>query len=170
MPSDYTFLTDHSYSLPLDVDDNDELSLNQREGKNKKRPRSSSRTSMNRYLILISFYDLLSLDKTTSIPNRTESIDRSSSDKENNSLVLSNSNDVPISATTSSSSSNVRSSKKKPVGSRRSRLAARTLITNPRTQSGKKQDNKTSSKVEIVNCKKRIQYIRNLDWNEVNTR
>jgi len=68
MISDYTFLTDHSYSLrPVD-DDNDDLSLNKREDKNKKPRRSSNRTN-----------------KTKSTTNRTVSIDRSSSDKENNS-------------------------------------------------------------------------------------
>jgi hypothetical protein len=50
---------------------------------------------------------------------------------------------VPISVTTSSSSSNARSNKKKPIGSRGSRLSTRTVMTN----SGKKQDNKTSTKV-----------------------
>ncbi len=48
MLSDYTFLTDHSYSLRPVADDNDELPLNQREGQNKKRRRSSNRTSRKR--------------------------------------------------------------------------------------------------------------------------
>jgi len=68
MISDYTFLTDHSYSLRPVADDNDGLSLNKREDKNKKRRRSSNRTN-----------------KTKSKTNRTVSIDRSSSDKENSS-------------------------------------------------------------------------------------
>ncbi len=47
MLSDYTFLTDHSYSLRPVVDDNDELPLEKREEKNKKARRSSNRTRMN---------------------------------------------------------------------------------------------------------------------------
>jgi len=49
MLSDYTFLTDHSYSLrPVD-DDNNELPLNKPEEKTKKRQRSSNRTSMKKF-------------------------------------------------------------------------------------------------------------------------
>jgi hypothetical protein len=50
MLSDYTFLTDHSYSLRPVVDDNDELSLKKREEKTKKSRRSSNRTRKNRFL------------------------------------------------------------------------------------------------------------------------
>jgi len=44
----------------------------------------------------------------------------------------------------SSSSSNLRLNKRKPIGSRR------TVMTNSRTQSGKKQDNKSSLKTSAV--------------------
>jgi hypothetical protein len=137
MLSDYTFLTDHSYSLRPVADDNDELPLTKREEKPKKRRRSSNRTN-----------------QTTSTTNRTVSIDRSSSDKENNSLILSSSSNVSIPVTnnslnTNKSSTNVRVTKKKSIGSRGSRLSTRTAMTNSRTQSGKKQDNKTSSKTSI---------------------
>jgi hypothetical protein len=137
MLSDYTFLTDHSYSLRPVADDNDELPLTKREEKTKKRRRSSNRTN-----------------QTTSTTNRTVSIDRSSSDKENNSLILSSSSNVSIpvinnSLNTNKSSTNVRVTKKKSIGSRGSRLSTRTAMTNSRTQSGKKQDNKTSSKTGV---------------------
>lgn len=46
MFSNYTFLNDHSYSLRPVIDDNDNLSLNKREDKTKKRQRSSNRTSI----------------------------------------------------------------------------------------------------------------------------
>jgi hypothetical protein len=111
MLSDYTFLTDHSYSLRPVVDDNDELSLKKREEKTKKSRRSSNRTL-----------------KTTSTTNRKASIDRSSSDKENN-----------------SSSSNTVTNKTPSTGSRRARLSTRIAMTN----TGKKQDNKTSSKTSV---------------------
>lgn len=55
MFSNYTFLTDHSYSLRPVSDDNDDLSLNKREEKPKKRQRSSNRTSMKRYSSNFSF-------------------------------------------------------------------------------------------------------------------
>jgi hypothetical protein len=42
MQTDYTFLTDHSYSIRLD---NDKLLLKQREMKNKKRRGTSNRSS-----------------------------------------------------------------------------------------------------------------------------
>ena len=45
MQSDYTFLTDHSYSIRVDYD---KLSLKQREMKNKKRRGTSNRSSMKK--------------------------------------------------------------------------------------------------------------------------
>jgi hypothetical protein len=132
MLADYTFLTDHSYSLRPDADGNHELSLNKREEKIKKPQRSSNRTN-----------------KTTSTTNRTASIDRSSSDKENNSLILSSSSNASIPVTNNLLNTNTRISKKKPIGSRTSRLSARKAMNNSRTQSGKKQDNKTSSKTGV---------------------
>jgi hypothetical protein len=121
MLSDYTFLTDHSYSLRPVVDDNDDLAFNKPEEKTKKRQRSSNR-----------------INKTKSTTNRTVSIDRSSSDKENNSTSINPS----LSATDSLLTTN----KNKPIGSRGSRLSARTTMTTSRTPSGK---NKTSSKTGI---------------------
>jgi len=56
MLGDYTFLTDHSYSLRPDADDNDELSLNKREEKIKKPQRSSNRTSMKIVWSFFLFY------------------------------------------------------------------------------------------------------------------
>jgi hypothetical protein len=87
------------------------------------------------------------------------SIDRSSSDKENNSLILSSSSDVPT-ATISTSISKTKSAtnQKKSIGSRRSRLSARTAMINSRTQAGKKQDYKTSPKVRSYR-EKEIKYI-----------
>ncbi|CAF0746189.1 unnamed protein product [Rotaria sordida] len=139
MLSNYTFLTDHSYSLQPVSDDNDDLPLNQREGKNKKYRRSSNR-----------------MNETISTTNRTVSIDRSSSDKENSSLILSNSNNTPIQVPSTSINTNTRSYKKTSNRSRRNRLSTRTLITNSRSQSGKKQDNKTSSKTTIKSTQNNI--------------
>ncbi|CAF1583715.1 unnamed protein product [Rotaria sp. Silwood1] len=127
MLNNYTFLTDHSYSLRPISDDNDDLPLNQRERKTKKHRRSSNHTN-----------------ETISTTNRTVSIDRSSSDKENNSLILLNSNDIPISLPTTSININTRTNK-----SHRTRLSTRTFMTNSRLQLGKKQDNKISSKTVI---------------------
>jgi hypothetical protein len=46
MLSDYTFLTDHSYSLRLPIaDDHDDITSKQREDKTKKRRQSSNRSS-----------------------------------------------------------------------------------------------------------------------------
>ena len=86
MLSDYTFLNDHSYSLRPDADDNNELTSNQHEVKSKNHRRSSNRTSKKRFSSFLTCPSFL-LDKTTSTTNRTVSIDRSSSDKENNSLI-----------------------------------------------------------------------------------
>jgi len=66
MQSDYTFLTDHSYSIRVDYD---KLPLKQREIKTKKPRRTSNRSNK------------------TKPTNRTVSIDRSSSDKENSSTI-----------------------------------------------------------------------------------
>jgi len=57
MLSDYTFLTDHSYSLRPVADDNDELPLTKREEKTKKRRRSSNRTSMNSFYSICFCFD-----------------------------------------------------------------------------------------------------------------
>ncbi len=54
MLSDYTFLTDHSYSLRPVVDDNDDLAFNKPEEKTKKRQRSSNRIS--KISLLFSIY------------------------------------------------------------------------------------------------------------------
>jgi len=55
MLANYTFLTDHSYSLRPDADNNDELSLNKREEKIKKPQRSSNRTSMKKFFFIYLF-------------------------------------------------------------------------------------------------------------------
>ena len=55
MLSDYTFLTDHSYSLRPVVDDNDRLSLKKREEKNKKPRRSSNRNRKNQFIDIFSY-------------------------------------------------------------------------------------------------------------------
>ena len=47
MLNDYTFLTDHSYSLRPVLDDNDELPLKKRETKTPKRRQSSNRSRMH---------------------------------------------------------------------------------------------------------------------------
>ena len=48
MLNDYTFLTDHSYSLrPVSDDNDEELALKKREVKSQKRRRSSIRSRMN---------------------------------------------------------------------------------------------------------------------------
>lgn len=122
MLADYTFLTDHSYSLRPDTDGPDALTKNRRADKPKKHRGSSTRTK-----------------KTTPTSNRTVSIDRSSSDKENNSVVLSSPIDAPMLATDASvdrskSSAPVRASKKKSVASRQ----------RGRTPPGRKQAAKTS--------------------------
>jgi len=104
MQSNYTFLTDHSYSIRVDYD----------KMKSKKSRGSSNRSNK---------------PKTN---NRTVSIDRSSSDKENNS-----------SNPTMNTSGN--KAKKKTTASRQS--------TNSRTPSGKKQNNKTTSKTNIIKKK-----------------
>jgi len=108
MQSDYTFLTDHSYSIRVDYG---KLPLKQREIKTKKRRGTSNRSN-----------------KTKST-NRTVSIDRSSSDKENNSTI--------------NTSGNKRKSpmKKKTTGSR---------------LSSKKQNNKTPSKTSIKSTENSI--------------
>jgi hypothetical protein len=108
MQSDYTFLNDHSYSIRVDYE---KLSL-------KKPPRGTTNRS----------------NKTKST-NRTVSIDRSSSDKENN---LS----VPI--------INTLGNKRKPSMKKK---------TNGARLTGKKQKNKTSSKTSTKstqNSKKTI--------------
>ncbi|CAF0766335.1 unnamed protein product [Adineta steineri] len=139
MLSDYTFLSDHSYSLRPVADDNDDLPLNQREGKTKKRSRSSNR-----------------INKTTLTSNRTVSIDRSSSDKENNSLISLHLNRVSLSSTspainTTKLSKDIRLQKKTS-----SRLSVQTTMTNSRTQSGNKQDNKTRAKTGIKSTQSSI--------------
>ncbi|CAF1625216.1 unnamed protein product [Adineta ricciae] len=124
MIKNYTFLSDHSYSLRPEADDNDELPLNQREDKNRKRRRSSIRTT-----------------KATSTANRAVSMDRSSSDKENASLVSTKPARTSIPTTNSNkSSSDVRSNKKKSAP----RSSTRTAMTN-----GKKHDDKSSVKTSI---------------------
>ncbi|CAF5104847.1 unnamed protein product, partial [Rotaria sp. Silwood1] len=97
MENDYRFLTDHSYSMI----DYDTLSLKQRTMKTKKYSRISNRS------------------------NKTISIDRSSSDKENNVSTSTNNISIPIIKTKTKSST-----KKKPS----------------RIQSKKKQNNKNSTK------------------------
>ena len=135
MLNDYTFLTDHSYSLrPVSDDNDEELALKKREVKSQKRRRSSIRSRMNWLIfslprIFIDFHVLI--EKTPSASKRKVSIDRSSSDKENSS---------------SSSNASVSVTKTNPSNSsqrRRSRLSTRLTMTT----SGKKQDNKSSSKV-----------------------
>ncbi|CAF0970126.1 unnamed protein product [Rotaria magnacalcarata] len=134
MLSTYTFLSDHSYSLRPVTDENDELPLNQREEKTKKRHKSSNRTN-----------------GTISTTNRTVSIDRSSSDKENNSIILLNLNNTSTSTTTNTSRTKNKSSanKRTSIGSRRTRVSTRTLVTDSRSESTKKQDSKISSKTAI---------------------
>ncbi|CAF1310065.1 unnamed protein product [Rotaria sordida] len=108
MENDYKFLTDHSYSMI----DYDTLSLKQRTMKNKKHNKISNHSN-----------------KTTST-NRTVSIDRSSSDKENN---LSNSTNVSIPIINTSKKNKIKSSIKKKIS---------------RIQLKKKQNNKNKNYIK----------------------
>jgi len=93
MQSDYTFLTDHSYSIRLDYN---KLPSKQREMKNSKRRVTSKKRS----------------NVQTTPTNRTVSIDRSSSDKENNSTnVINTSGNKTKKKTTEKKQNNKTSSK-----------------------------------------------------------
>jgi len=134
MLSEYAFLNDHSYSLKPNIDDDDELPLGRREDKRVPTNRSYTNTISN---------------------NRTVSIDRSSSDKENTSLLSSNLTNMPILASATSanvdttSKNNTRTRKKKtPIGSRIS----------ARSQTAKKSPSKVnvkSTRTGGVNKKKK---------------
>ena len=79
MSINYTVLTDHSYSLRIDQE---KISLKQQRDMKRKKPRRVTRRKRRFcFFHLIIFYFV---EKKT---NRTVSIDRSSSDKENNSSI-----------------------------------------------------------------------------------
>ena len=160
MLSNYAFLTDHSYSLRPVVNDDDELLSGKRKRQSKKHRKSSKRTSMiisKHFFVIVHTRSLqFLLGETILNTNRTASIDRNSSDKENHSIILSNLSNAPISSASTSinsgkSSTHIRSNKTKTRGARRTRLSARTNTSNKRSQAGKGQ-NKSSSKVCILRC------------------
>jgi hypothetical protein len=135
MLSEYAFLNDHSYSLRPNIDDDDELPLDRRE--DKRVPVNRAYTSM-------------------ASANRTVSIDRSSSDKENTSLISSNSTSLPISTSATSVMNNNTG-----VASKIVRTRKKTARLSARSQSAKKHETKSpSSKVSVkstrgVNKKKK---------------
>lgn len=135
MLNDYTFLTDHSYSLRPVIDDHAEQATSNRNenAKKKKSRQSSTRTKKS--------------ESTVSIINRPASIDRSSSDKENNSLVL------PVqstrkSKTSAKSSTTGRITKKKTTNSRQTRTTMST--TKSSSIKSKKKVNGNPTKNDLI--------------------
>ena len=108
MQSDYTFLNDHSYSIRVDHD----------KIKTKKSRANSNRSSMKKEYRIFIFKIIFSylIDKIKP-NNRTVSIDRSSSDKENN-----------LSSPTMNTSGN------------KTKTSTKKKTTNSRTQIGKKSN------------------------------
>ena len=134
MLNDYTFLTDHSYSLRPVVDDHEEETTRTRNdgAKKKKSRQSSARTSKSRpwsrlaSLFLLIFSSVEKSESTVAIVNRPASIDRSSSDKENNSSGVLPGQSARQAKTSAKSATTGRITKKKTANSRRTRTTMST--------------------------------------------